>query len=176
MEDKLIFYSSSKDNKIGQNKDEYINNPDEYLELNKIKNFRRYLSNFHIYEFKYNGFSYRTIEHAFQGTKISLANKEEGLKFTIESNDVIGLGDGKIARKNRKIVHLNKEQLKEWNKNKHNIMYEIALEKFKVCDISKDVLIKTNNCQLLHTYPRMKYPIRCYYLEKIREELKNNTN
>ena len=62
MEDKLIFYSSSKDNKIGLNKNEYI-------ELNKIKNFRRYLSNFHIYEFKYNGFSYRTIEHAFQGTK-----------------------------------------------------------------------------------------------------------
>ncbi len=62
MEDKLIFYSSSKDNKIGENKNEFINNSDEYLELNKIKNFRRYLSNFHIYEFKYNSYSYKTIE------------------------------------------------------------------------------------------------------------------
>lgn len=43
MEDKLILFSSSKDNKIGKNKNEFINNDDEYLELNKIKNFRRYL-------------------------------------------------------------------------------------------------------------------------------------
>jgi ribA/ribD-fused uncharacterized protein len=172
MEDKLIFFSNSKDNKIGENKNEFINNPDEYFELNKIKNFRRYLSNFHIYEFKYNGYSYRTIEHAFQGAKISLANKEEGLKFTIESNDEIGLGDGKIARKNRKLIKLNDELIKEWNKNKHNIMYEIVLEKFKVCNETRDILLKTNNCQLWHTFPRMKYPIRCYYLEKVREDLR----
>jgi len=172
MEDKLIFFSSSKDCKIGDNKNEFINNQDEYEELNKIKNFRRYLSNFHIYEFKYENYTYRTIEHAFQGAKISLANKEEGLKFTIESNNEIGLGDGKIARKNRKLVHLNTEQIKEWDENKHNVMYEIALEKFKVCEISRDILLKTKNCQLWHTFPRMKYPIRCYYLEKIREELK----
>jgi predicted NAD-dependent protein-ADP-ribosyltransferase YbiA (DUF1768 family) len=172
MEDKLIFFSSSKDNKIGKNKNEFINNEDEYIELNKIKNFRRYLSNFDIYEFKYNGYSYRTIEHAFQGTKISLANKEEAFKFTIDSNHDIGLGDGKIARKNRKLVNLTKEQIKEWDNIKHTIMYDIALEKFKVSSISKDVLLKTNNCQLWHTFPRMKYPIRCYYLEKIRTYLK----
>lgn len=47
MENKLIFYSSSKYNKIEENKNDFINNPDEYLELNKIKNFRRYLFNFH---------------------------------------------------------------------------------------------------------------------------------
>lgn len=174
MEDKLIFYSSSKDNDVGKNKNEFINNPDEYLELNKIKNFRRYLSNFNIYEFEYNGYKYRTIEHAFQGTKISLANKDEGFKFTIDSNHEIGLGDGIMARKNRKFICLNEEQLNEWNKIKHNIMYEIVLEKFKVCTEARDVLIKTNKCQLWHTFPRMKYPIRCYYLEKIREELKNN--
>jgi hypothetical protein len=53
-------------------------------------------------------------------------------------------------------------------------MYDIALEKFKVSSISKDILLKTNNCQLWHTFPRMKYPIRCYYLEKIRTDLKKN--
>jgi predicted NAD-dependent protein-ADP-ribosyltransferase YbiA (DUF1768 family) len=172
MEDKLIFYSSSKNNEIGKNKNEFINNSEEYQELNKIKNFRRYLSNFHFYEFKYNGHSYRTIEHAFQGAKINLANKDEGFKFTIDSNHEIGLGDGKIARKNRKLVHLNKEQVVEWNNIKNNIMYEIVLEKFKVCSECLDILIKTKNCQLWHTFPRMKYPIRCYYLEKVREDLR----
>jgi hypothetical protein len=108
MEDKLIFYSSSKDTEIGKNKNEFINNPDEYLELNKIKIFRRYLSNFHVYEFKYNGHSYRTIEHAFQGAKISLVNKEDGFKFTIDNNHEIGIGDANIARKNRKLLILNK--------------------------------------------------------------------
>jgi ribA/ribD-fused uncharacterized protein len=171
MEDKLIFYSSSKDNDIGKNKNEFINNPEEYIELNKIQHFRRYLSNFHIYEFQYNGNNYRTIEHAFQAAKINIANKDEGFKFTIDSNHEIGLGDGKIARKNRKIVNLNNEQIEIWDKIKHDIMYEIALEKFKVCNESRDVLLKTNNCQLLHTFPRMKYPIRCYYLEQIRKDL-----
>jgi hypothetical protein len=53
MEDKLIFFSSSKDNKIGKNKNEFINNDDEYLELNKIKNFRSYCSRYNIcYIFK----------------------------------------------------------------------------------------------------------------------------
>jgi hypothetical protein len=80
---KLIFYSSSKDTEIGKNKNEFINNPDEYLELNKIKNFRRYLSNFHIYEFKYNGHSYRTIEHSFQGAKISLVIKKTDLNLLL---------------------------------------------------------------------------------------------
>jgi hypothetical protein len=51
-------------------------------------------------------------------------------------------------------------------------MYDIVLEKFKVCDECRDILLKTNNCQLLHTFPRMKYPIRCFYLEKVREDLR----
>jgi len=171
MEDKLIFYSSSKNNDIGKNKDEFINNSDEYLELNKIKNFRRYLSNFHTYDFTYNGHSYRTVEHAFQGAKINLANKDEGFKFTIDSNNEIGLGDGKIARKNRKLVSLNKEQIRQWDNIKNTIMYEIVLEKFKACNECSDILVKTRKCQLWHTFPRMKYPIRCYYLEKVREDL-----
>ena len=35
---------------------------------------------------------------------------------------------------------LTKEQIKEWNNIKYTIMYEIALEKFKVSRISKDIL------------------------------------
>ena len=42
MEDKLIFYSSSKDTEFGKNKNQFINNPDEFffnLKFNKyIKN------------------------------------------------------------------------------------------------------------------------------------------
>lgn len=91
----FIFFLVLKIIKIRDNKNKFINNQDEYEELNKIKNFRRYLSNFHIYEFKYNDYTYITIEHPFQGAKISLANREEDLKFTIESNNEIGLGDGK---------------------------------------------------------------------------------
>jgi hypothetical protein len=32
MDDKVIFFSSSKDNKIGKNNNEFINNDDEYIE------------------------------------------------------------------------------------------------------------------------------------------------
>lgn len=173
MEDKIIFYSNSKDNKVGKNKNEFINNPDEYSELNKIKHFRRYLSNFHIYEFKYNGYTYRTIEHAFQASKIMLVNNNEAFKFAIESNHDISLSDGKIARKNRKLVLLNTEQIIEWDKIKNIIMYEIAFEKFKSCDECRDILLYTKSAQLWHTYPRMKYAMRCNYLESVRDALQN---
>ena len=165
--DIIIFYSKSADKPAGKNKGEFINNEEEYKELNKIKNFRRYLSNFDECEFKYKGYTYNTIEHAFQGAKITLADKEKGYKFTKDSGDKIGLGDGLMARKNRKLVKLNEKEIKEWNKIKEKVMYEIALEKFKTCKKQLDILQKTGKCELWHTIPRMK-PMRCYYLEKIR--------
>lgn len=64
--------------------------------------------------------------HIIQSHKIALISSEKAYLFTIESGDDIGKGDGNIARKNRKL-----QILKEWNKIKNEIMYEIMLSKYK---------------------------------------------
>jgi predicted NAD-dependent protein-ADP-ribosyltransferase YbiA (DUF1768 family) len=69
-----------------------------YEDLNKIKNWRKVLSNFHIYPFQYKGYTYNTIEHVFQAKKIELADKDKAYLFTIESGNDIGKGNGEIVK------------------------------------------------------------------------------
>lgn len=170
-DDKLYFNSKSKNQDPGKGVNEVISNSEEYTKLAKIKNWRKILSNFHECQFKYRGNTYKSIEHAFQGAKISMVNPEEGFKFTLESGSHIGTGDAEMARKNRKLVTLKKAQIKEWDSIKHNIIAEIAIEKYKVCPEAVNVLKATNNAQLWHIVIRGE-PVRFIHLEKIRETLK----
>jgi len=64
--DKLFYYSKSKDVNAGKGRNEVVSSdPNKYEDLNKIKNWRQILSNFHEYPFTYNNFRYNTIEHCF---------------------------------------------------------------------------------------------------------------
>ena len=111
--DKLCYYSKSKDVKVGKGKNEFVNDESIYKELDKIRNWRQILSNFYTEPFKFENKTYNSVEHAFQSYKIGLVNKEKAEYFTLDSNHPIGLGDGNIAQKNRKLVILNKEQLED---------------------------------------------------------------
>ncbi len=123
--DKLFYYSKSKDVDAGKGKNEIVSNPEKYKNLNKIKNWRQILSNFHEYPFIYENFKYNTIEHCFQSQKIKLVDNAIAHNFTIESGHIIGQGGGEVARKNRKVVILNENQLNAWNENKNVIMKNI---------------------------------------------------
>ena len=166
--DKLYFYSKSKNTDVGEGTNEYVNDKSKYNELNNIDNWRKILSNFHEYDFQYNGKWYRTIEHAFQSKKIELEDKEKSEWFSIDSNNDIGKGNGTIAKKNRKLVKLSNENIKKWSLIKNEIMYEISYEKYKQCLIAKEVLKETKDSELWHIVLRSK-PIRFIHLEKIRE-------
>lgn len=166
--DKLFFYSQSKDVYPGEGINEIVKDKSQYIELSKIKDWRKILSNFHECKFKYEGYTYDTIEHAFQAKKISLVDKDKAYLFTVESGSNIGIGDGNVARKNRKLVILNENQLQQWNKIKEDVMYQISLEKYKVCEQAMDVLLKTNKAELWHVVSRSPNPIRFTHLEKIR--------
>lgn len=168
--DKFYFYSKSKDVKPGNGVNEIVFDIGIYDELSKIKDWRKILSNFHVYPFEYNGYTYNTIEHAFQAKKIELVDKEKSLWFTIESENEIGKGNGEIARKNRKLVKLNKDMLEKWSTIRDNILEDISIQKYKQCDIAKNVLKLTKNAELWHIVSRSK-PIRFEHLERIR---KNN--
>jgi ribA/ribD-fused uncharacterized protein len=168
--DIIFYYSKSSDKQVGCGVHESIQNKENYKELDNIKNWRQILSNFYIAPFKYKNKTYRSVEHAFQAEKISLVNDDKANWFCIESNHEIGLGDGLIARKNRKLVILNNATLKLWDENKSKIMQEIMYAKFSQNELPKNVLLLTNKAQLWHAAAREK-PARQYELESVRTKL-----
>ena len=170
-EDKLFYYSKSANKQAGKGVNEFVSNYNEYDELNKIKDWRKMLSNFYVAEFNYNGNTYYTAEHAFQAKKIELVDSAKANLFCIESGNIIGTtNDGNIARKNRKLVILDDERIKIWNEIKHNIMKEILICKFTQNKELGNVLLLTKKAILLHGAKGI--PIsRQYDLEEVRNSL-----
>lgn len=170
--DKLFFYSKSANKPAGKGANEQALNYNTYDELNKIKDWRKILSNFYCHEFTYDNKIYNSVEHAFQAKKIEIVDKEKAYWFCKNSGNTIGISDGSIARKNRKIVILENEELNKWDNTKDNIMYDILLEKFTQIPIAKKVLLLTHDAILLHGARGV--PIsRQFNLEKVRNKLKN---
>jgi hypothetical protein len=64
--DKLYFYSASRDVAPGRGVNEVVTDPSAYRELALIPHWRRILSNFHYCPFPFAGSTYNTIEHVFQ--------------------------------------------------------------------------------------------------------------
>ena len=173
---KLAFYSKSRDYAAGAGPQEYIVDISQsnFTELNSIKDWRKILSNFHVYPFKYtNGYTYNSIEHVFQAMKIALADPEKALLFTVESGDEIGIGDGAIAQKNRRLVKLDKNQIAHWDEIKADVMRTAAECKYEQCEAAQKVLKATHNAELWHIVSRSA-PVRFEHLEKIRENLGTN--
>ncbi len=169
MKDKLYFHFKSANNYPGKNKNESVTNPIDYTQLSLIPNWRSQLSNFYFSPFKLNNKTYNTVEHYFQSEKIKLVDPKIAEKFTVESGNEIGLGDGIIARKARKILLLNKDQLKEWDEKKKQIMEDAQFNKFNQNIELKKTLLNTKNAELWHNAPRIKTE-RMTSLENIREK------
>jgi predicted NAD-dependent protein-ADP-ribosyltransferase YbiA (DUF1768 family) len=148
--DQLFYYSKSADKPAGSGTNEVATDYNIYNDLNKIKDWRKILSNFYVGEFTYENKIYNTAEHAFQSKKIELVSADISYRFCKNSGHMIGLGDGLIARQNRKIVILTAEDLWRWDNIKHKIMDEILFAKFTQIPIAKQVLLLTKNAILLH--------------------------
>ena len=170
--DKLFYYSKSANKLAGKGVNEEVLNYKIYDELNKIKDWRKILSNFYNHEFTYEDKTYNSVEHVFQAKKIEIVDKEKAYWFCKNSGNDIGMGDGLIARKNRKLIILKPEELIIWNNIKNQIMYKILLAKFTQIPIAKQVLLLTHDAILLHGTKGI--PIcRQIELEKVRNELKD---
>jgi predicted NAD-dependent protein-ADP-ribosyltransferase YbiA (DUF1768 family) len=167
--DQIFFHYKSKDVNVGYGVNEIVANPNIYSELNQISNWRRVLSNLYESKFTFDGLTFSSVEHAFQYSKINLFNKNIAFKFALESNDKISIGDGVIARKNRKIIILNKSEIEKWNKIKSKILEEILLQKFIQNPYAKKILLLTLDANLTHAI-RTK-PIRQIELENVRKKL-----
>lgn len=168
--DKLYFFSNSADKKPGIGVNEFVTDPNRYGELARTTNWRRILSNFWVAPFAYKGVTFRTVEHMFQGYKIWFADPTRGLLFTVESGSSIGLGDGEVARANRKLVTLNAGQLKKWEEMKDDVLFFALKAKFTQYPNLAKVLLATGNAELWHGAPRVA-PERQWTLEEVRKEL-----
>jgi ribA/ribD-fused uncharacterized protein len=171
--DKLYFYSKSASVPPGKGTNEHVHELDIYIYKNLPLDFRRVLSNFHVAPFKFHGYTYNTIEHVFQGKKVELVDVKAAHRFTVESGDPIGLGDGAMAQKNRKLVMLSPEDLKKWDAIKWDIMKEAAREKYIQNPEAAKILLNTRDAELWHIVSRQK-PVRFKHLEDIRLELSRN--
>jgi predicted NAD-dependent protein-ADP-ribosyltransferase YbiA (DUF1768 family) len=170
MNDKLYYYSKSRHVKAGKGVNEVVADTTIYTDLDSIQNWRQILSNFYVEPFVYEGKTYRSVEHAFQAKKINLVDPEAAYLFTLESGHEIGLGNGDIAQKNRKLRKLNKEQIAIWNRMSEDIMIDITIERVKQSETYRHVLLATKRAQLWHIRVR-KSAIRNIYLEEIRKKL-----
>lgn len=174
-QDRLFYYSKSKDVFPGKGINEFVNHPEEYQKLSEYKDWRKVLSNFYTSPFQYNGKTWNSVEHIFQSVKIGLVEPEKAEWFTVESGNPIGLGDGLIARKNRKLVFLNPEQLKEWNKIKSQVMEDAMYAKFTQIPLVAKFLMATQEAELWHS-PGREPKQRQYELENVRDKLWMDTD
>jgi predicted NAD-dependent protein-ADP-ribosyltransferase YbiA (DUF1768 family) len=168
MNDSLCFFSSSADKYPGKGTNEYVSIPSLYRELSSIKDWRRILSNFHVCNIVYKGLTYRTLEHAWQGLKIGIADPDKGYLFSLESGSTLSKGDGNEARKNRKMIVLSNTQLEVWYSS--NTEKELLLAKFSQDDMCKKVLLLTLESELWHSAPRTPKK-RQFLLEEVRRSL-----
>jgi predicted NAD-dependent protein-ADP-ribosyltransferase YbiA (DUF1768 family) len=178
-EDKLFFYSKSKDLPAGKGVNEVVNDPSEYEELNSIKNWRHVLSNFHEETFEFEGRLFKSIEHAFQAYKLAIVdpNMLDLFAYNDSKNEDEHIGNQSSlnARKNRKLIKLNQDQLKTWDSKKEKFLLDVSTAKFKSSTDSRKVLLATKNAQLFHIESRKKIHTRFIHLEILRLSLKSKS-
>ena len=171
-DDKLCFYSKSADKPApGKGAGERVAHPAAYAALRARHGWRRVLSNFDECEFKFEGRTYRTVEHAFQAAKIRLADPAAAERFSVESGTELGLGDGLAARKQRKMVRLDADLLRAWDATSGQVMERLQWAKFSQCPAAAATLLDTLNAQLWHIVPRSQ-PVRFVGLERVRAHLR----
>ena len=85
MKDTFVFYSKSADNKPGKNKGsgwlENVENENKYNKLDKIKDWRKMLSNFYISPFILDGKEWNSVEHFFHAVKFRDVKNNNNYNF-----------------------------------------------------------------------------------------------
>lgn len=167
---KFVFYSRSANVKPGKGKHEYADG--DYPTLVACGAWRKMLSNFDTSgDFVWRGRTYRSVEHAFQGAKISLQDDTKGYLFCLESGSDISRGDGSVAQKNRKLVKLTPDNIRKWGDMSMNIMSDISRSKFDQCAEWRHMLHCTGDAELWHLSLQRGKPstlIRFKHLEDLR--------
>lgn len=170
MHDELRFFSGSALVRPGKGPKEHVADASTYASL--PSDFRRQLSNFAVCDdpIVYKRLSYRTVEHAFQASKIALVDPDRAREFALESGSDLSRADGAAAQKKRKMVQLDADALRIWNVRKDRVMEELWALKFAQPRF-KALLKATGDAHLVHLTGRVKKGERWRGLEALRSKL-----
>lgn len=181
----LQFYSKSRNAKVGKGAGEKIppEKMKDYLELNKIKDWRKVLSNFYVPESPLiiDEKPWKTVEHYYHGQKFIKNNPDFTNIFSLDSMSEISKSAEMAKAAGGKTGKYKKEQIRDKSiqidpdffesKRNETAMYKAQLEKYKSDDKAKRVLLATNNAKLQH-FVRGKPAIVFYDTMKIRNQLR----
>ena len=174
---KFVFYSKSADKKAGKGTNEILNVKDKFYELEKIKDWRKVLSNFYICNFIHDKNIFKSAEHAYHYRKYLSIGKKNIAELLISGNkygDVEPSEAKSLSGKGKKsLLVLNKQQQQKWVNESKQAKYQILKDKFTACDLAKKVLVLTYPAQLWHQISRSQ-PERWEDLEQIRDEIINS--
>jgi hypothetical protein len=182
-DDIFVFMSKSADVKPGKGKHEHVKDKFAYTELAKIPKWRTMFSNFDVAPFEWTGEGildkpfapgtrWNSIEHTFQGSKFRHYDFKEADKFTINSGDPIGQGDGAMAQSKRKLKMI--PDMSEWEDLSWKVMASAARAKYAQNPDRLRVLKLTGKAKLMHLVTQRGKPstlVEFKHLEDIREEL-----
>ena len=168
--DRLYFFSGSADVPPGQGVHEQVADAARYGALAAMRHWRRMLSNFWPAEITLDGLSYRTVEHAFQAAKIGLVDPGLAERFALRSGSDLAHGDGLAARRQRKMVLLDEDQLRRWDARKDAVLRDALHAKFSRHEPLRAVLVATGTAELWHGTGRGQPPARVHDLEAIRRK------
>jgi len=174
----FLFYSKSADKPYpgsGSGEKMPADKKPEYMELSKIPQWRKKLSNFWISEFGLNGHRWASVEHYYQGSKYRKDNPQVYIQFSLDSGSELskdpaaaktaGGKKGKIDGKNYKV---DSDFFKGSRANDE--MYAAQYAKFTQNEDMKELLIATKDAKLMH-HVRGQQPVFFANLIKIRREL-----
>lgn len=182
-DDVFVFMTKSADVKPGKGKHEHVKDKFAYTELSKVPKWRTMFSNFDVAPFEWTGEGvlakpfpvgtrWNTIEHVLQGAKFRHYGFKEADKFTMNSGDPIGLGDGVMAQSKSKLKLIS--DMSDWNDLSWKVMASAARAKYSQNPDSLRVLKLTGNAKLMHLVTQRGKPselVEFKHLEEIREEL-----
>ena len=166
MPDRFYFFSRSLNKPPGEGGRENAHAAD-YTALGALGEWRQMLSNCHSTPFFWRGYSWNSVEHAFQAMKIGMQDHTKAYNFTVESGHHIGQGDGAHAQRHGKCVELTHANINMWAAKSASVMHDAATAMYAQCPEAAAVLDATGDAELYHIAPRGRSH-RFYHLESIR--------
>lgn len=187
---RFCFYSGSKTCEAGKGAGEAPCDDKTRLQLTHFDrehgNFRQMLSNFGTgtvtLQLSFDDGAlevlvFPTAEHAFHALKFYVCTRSADLtrRFARSSSGGASLvgDDALCARRNRKLVVLNKQQLAKWDARRDDALLAIWAAKFTQNSVCKVCLLCTGNAALVHIVSRSPVWEHWVGLERIREALRN---
>jgi len=181
----FLFYSKSTGKPLpGKGAGEKIP-PDQikdFVELARIPDWRKKLSNFWIQEFTLDGKKWASVEHYYQASKFKEQNRAFYDTFAIDSGSeiskdpVLAKAAGGKSGKSKGVVLRPPEVSVDTNffsKRNKEEMYNAQYAKFSQHDDLKNLLLATNNAKLTH-HSRGSPPIVFNDLMLVRDKFKRD--